>query len=132
LLCIERGQEALLFSSCMLALNTTKIHPMFLTEITFYVHPIMSLWKWRSFSLSWLQAIAGIRELVLISNEAACCSCLAAWHPLQRKDECLVFFVFVLTDYTDLRVDIFSIINLGLCKDSFPMAQKISSTLLKK
>jgi len=59
---------------------------MFLTETKFYVQPNMSVWKWRSFSLSWLQAIAGTRELVLISNEAACCRRLAVWRPLQRKD----------------------------------------------
>jgi hypothetical protein len=86
LLGTERGREALLFSSCMLALNTLKINSMFLTETKFYVHPNMSVWKWLSFSLSWLQAIAGTRELVLISNEAVCYRRLAVWRPLQRKD----------------------------------------------
>jgi len=91
LLGTERGQEALLFSSCMLALNTLKINSMFLTETKFYVHPDMSVWKWRSFSLSWLQAIAGTHELVLISNEAACCRPLAVWRPLQGKDGSVLF-----------------------------------------
>lgn len=95
LLGTERGQKALLFCSFMLALNTLKINSnvhdrnqilMFLTETKFYVHPNMSVWKWRSFSPSWLQAIAGTHELVLISNEAACCRRLAVWPPLQRKD----------------------------------------------
>jgi hypothetical protein len=68
LLGIEKGKETLLFSSCMLALNTLRINAVFLTETKFYVKPNMSVWKWRSFSLSWLQAIAGTHEIVLISN----------------------------------------------------------------